>query len=184
MRQDTLRLALALALVLALIGWAVQRRAATVAERRAHVAQAAADSLRRRGDSLRVVYQTDTVRLTRWRTRWDSITGPGVVDTVPVEVIIQVADSTIQACTLALRTCEQRVAVERERGDSLQSAADQWRKVARGPWLVPRVEATLTGDLVPQVAGEVTLGRGRVKGLARVEVGEAATARFGLVWTP
>ena len=89
---------------------------------------------RARGDSIAVLvreaerleraYRVDTVRLRFTLTRWDTIKAglDTLRDTVrvPVEVvrIVQAAaDSVIQACREALRTCEERVAVERQRGD-------------------------------------------------------------------
>lgn len=80
-----------------------------------------------------------------------------------------------------VQTCEQRVAVATERGDSAeqeaahwQEAATQWKKVARGAWIRPSIEGTVTTDLVWQAAAEVTLGRGALKLLGRVDVGEGA----------
>lgn len=179
-----LNLVLAVVLVGLLLLFLRERQAAIRAERRAVTAEEAADSLRRRGDSVAVVYQVDTLRLTRWMTRWDSVTLPGVVDTVPVEVLVAVADSTIRACTVALSTCELRVATERERGDSLAVAAASWRKVARGKWVTPRLELTVTPRLDPQAAAEVSVGRGRLRVLGRAEVGDEATVRLGVSWAP
>lgn len=182
--EVNLNLVVVLALVVALILWVRERQAVSRAERRAETATAVADSLRRRGDSLAARYTVDTLRLTRWVTRWDSVTLPGVVDTVPREILVQVADSTIQACTLALGTCEARVATERERGDSLAAAAASWQRVARGPWLQPRIELTVTPQLAPEMAAEVSLGRGRLRLLARAEVGQEAAVRLGVSWSP
>lgn len=57
------------------------------------------------------VYRADTVRLTRWRTQYDTLrTTLNVHDTVEVLRFVAVADSTITACSVALVTCEQRVA--------------------------------------------------------------------------
>lgn len=153
------------------VGWALDHRARTRAEERAETATAAADSLRRVADSLEGAYRVDTLTLTRWRTRWDSIVGPGRTDTLTVEKVTLVADSTIRACTAALSTCEQRVAVEHERGDSLATAAANWQRVARGPLLRLAVEGTLTTAGAPQGAGEVTVGRGHLRALGRVELG-------------
>jgi len=204
MNRSTLWLVL-LALLLG-GGLAWQRQAISRAERRATAATAAADSLAVVADSLRAAYRVDTVRLRSWRTKWDSVTLPGTVDTIPKEVLVYVADSTIRACTQALGTCERRVAVERERGDSLQTAADQWKRVAKGPFLTPELEATTTLDWKPELAASLTLGRGRLQALARLaytytttpspvydpELGVlpdstsafTGTLRVGVRWTP
>jgi hypothetical protein len=76
------------------------------------------------------------------------------------------------------------VKTERERGDRLAVAAGQWKKVARGPWLTPRLELTVTPQLAPQAAAELSLGRNRLRLLARAEVGDEATVRLGLSWSP
>lgn len=183
-RRTTLHLVLGILLLGMLIAWGIQKRAATAATRRAEAATAAADSLRRVADSLEGAYRVDTLTLTRWRTRWDSIVGPGRTDTLTIERVIAVADTTIRACTAALSTCEQRVAVERERGDSLAVAVASWRKVARGPWLTPRLELTVTPHFQPEAAAEVTVGRNRLRLLARAEVGQEAAVRFGVSWSP
>lgn len=149
---------------------------------RAEAAELAIDSLDSVIDSLEQTYKQDTVRLTKWRTRWDTVKAG--VDTVPVETIIEVADSTINACQAALSTCETRVARERERADSIESAKKAWERLAKGPWISPRLELTVTPSLTPQAALDLTLGRGRLKVLARAEVGDTAEVRAGLSWRP
>lgn len=195
-----------LILFLLLLGttvWALERRARSEAEERAAVAEAAVDSLDQLAEQLRKQYRVDTVTLTRWKTRWDSIVGPGRTDTLTIERVILVADSTIRACEAVVKTCERRVAVERERGDSAVSAATQWKRVARGSFIRPAFEATLeTEGWTPQLAAEVTLGRGHLKVLGRLEGAQgpevcdfvpqteayacsrdwATTARLGLRW--
>lgn len=175
----------------------------------AHQKDRAVDSLTALAESLAGVYRIDTLRLTRWRVRWDSIRVPGATDTIPVEIIVQAADSVILACTAALQTCEQRVAVATARGDSAQAAARayaaaaaQWKKIARGPLIRLALEGTVTPALDWQAAGDVTFGRGRLKALARFDVGPGAetcdfqpnteaytcttptdaTVRFGVRW--
>lgn len=69
---------------------------------------------------LDTLYQRDTLRLTRWREKWDTVRQDverWKHDTVRVVEYVQVADSTIRACTAALRTCEQRAALEGQRAD-------------------------------------------------------------------
>ena len=175
-----------LALLLAAVLWAdAARRGAVVkAEAQTDSAQAlrgVVDSLRaleRRQDTV-YAGRVDTLR--QWRTRWDSVLVPGATDTVTVERVVQLADSTIRACEAVVATCEERVATARERGDSAermaehwQEAAAQWKKSARGPFIRPAVEGTLTPALAWQAAGEVTVGRGRFKVLGRLEVGNGA----------
>lgn len=60
-----------------------------------------ADSLR--ADSLERVARVDTLALTRWLTRWDSVKVPErLTDTVEVIRTIATADSTIRACREAV----------------------------------------------------------------------------------
>lgn len=84
-----------------------------------------------RADSLATVYKVDTIRLTKLKTRFDT-SFVRLVDSIPVErritdtirVPVQVlveAKEAITACTDALRTCEQRVAVERQRAEGFAS---------------------------------------------------------------
>lgn len=203
-----------LLLLLAAVLWAdAARRGAVV---RAEAATDSAQALRVVVDSLKALERRqDTIyagrvdTLRQWRTRWDSVLVPGATDTVTIERVVQVADSTIRACEAVVATCEERVATARERGDSAermaahwQEAAAQWKKAARGPFVRPAVEGTVTAGLDWQAAGEVTVGRGRFKVLARLDVGQGAetcafspnteaytcstpteaTARFGLRW--
>lgn len=75
-----------------------------------------------------VVYRTDTLQLVRWRTHWDSVR---VRDTVWVDSVVyvprDVADSTIAACTLALRDCDHIRAVN----DSLVAVLEAPRSAPR-----------------------------------------------------
>lgn len=67
---------------------------------------------------LDTVYRTDTLRLTQWRTRYDTLVETrDIHDTVWVQEFIAVADTTIKLCTAALKTCEQRVALQAKRAD-------------------------------------------------------------------
>lgn len=67
---------------------------------------------------LDTVYRTDTLHLTKWRTRYDTlIETRDIHDTVWVQEFIAVADTAIKLCTAALRTCEQRVALQAKRAD-------------------------------------------------------------------
>ena len=79
-------------------------------------------------DTIRVtdsLYRADTVRLWRVRQRWDTVVAEVEMwkhDTVRVVEYVQLADSTVRACVAALRTCEQRVALERRLRQSAESA--------------------------------------------------------------
>jgi hypothetical protein len=74
-----------------------------------------------RVDIVDTVYDVDTVRFTRWRTKYDTLADSvRITDTVWVKEMIAVADSTVAACTDALRTCEVRVAYR----DSIIAVAD------------------------------------------------------------
>ena len=71
-------------------------------------------ALRQQSQRIDSLYQTDTLTLTKWKTKWDSVLVHDTThDTITVERIIQVADSTIRSCSRALRTCEDQVAVLR-----------------------------------------------------------------------
>lgn len=69
------------------------------------------DSLRAIADQRDTVFTSDTVRLVRWQTRYDTLyQHADIMDTVWVKQFVVAADSTIKSCTAALTTCEQRVA--------------------------------------------------------------------------
>lgn len=103
-------LALALVCAVALMWRDAYERGLVDAERAGNAA-----TIRTITDTVRVrdiQYQRDTIRLTRWRDRWDSVR---VTDTVTVAQVVYVprpfADSVISACYAVLRSCEARVAV-------------------------------------------------------------------------
>jgi hypothetical protein len=87
-------------------------------------------------------FRRDTIRFTRWRDRVvtlrESLT---VTDTVEVVRFIAAQDSTIQACSAALLTCDERVRLRDARFDA---AASAWR--AERAVLAARVP-TLTDKL-------------------------------------
>lgn len=77
-------------------------------------------------------YRTDTLRLIDWRTRWDTVARDverWKHDTVRVVQFVQVADSTIRACTSALTSCDRLRQLEQERADL---AEEQLRLRTRG----------------------------------------------------
>ena len=74
---------------------------------------------------LDTVYQLDTVRLTRWRERWDTVRQDverWKHDTIRVVEYVRVADSTIRACVAALATCEQQKAALTRRAELAEEA--------------------------------------------------------------
>jgi hypothetical protein len=69
---------------------------------------------------LDTVYRRDTLRLRRLVTRWDTLretVDRWKHDTITVERVVQVADSTVQACRATVLTCEQRVALTTRRAE-------------------------------------------------------------------
>jgi hypothetical protein len=69
---------------------------------------------------LDTVYLRDTLRLRVLVTRWDTLlktVDRWKRDTLVVERVVQVADSTIRACTATVLTCEQRVALTVRRAE-------------------------------------------------------------------
>lgn len=69
---------------------------------------------------LDTVYRRDTVRLRVLVTRWDTLrqtVDRWKHDTITVVRVVQVADSTIRACTATVLTCEQRVALTTRRAE-------------------------------------------------------------------
>ena len=69
---------------------------------------------------LDTVYLRDTLRLRVLVTRWDTLrqtVDRWKHDTITVERVVQVADSTIRACTATVLTCEQRVALTTRRAE-------------------------------------------------------------------
>jgi len=150
--------------------------------------QQSVDSLRALEAVLRASYQTDTLWRTRTRTAWDTLWLPGVRDTVSVATIRRACTLSLTADSVVIAACEARVAVATERADSAQATADNWqavaetkgkeattwRRVAKGPLLRLAVEGTWSPTDDWQAAGDVTVGRGHLKALARVDVGPGA----------
>ncbi len=102
-------------------------------------AQARSDAAkwRRTADSLAKAYHIDTVRATKWKTKWDStglrqlervvdsLKALGVAKPESVPVLVPVgtlatADTAIKSCTKALATCDQLVGAERQRAIAAQ----------------------------------------------------------------
>ncbi len=120
----------------------------------------ARDSVGRLLAALDTAYTRDTVELTRWRTRWDSVTVRWTdtlrrVDTLTIDRVIAVAEGTINACTQALGTCEARVMalagdtlLLRRQRDSVQALFDRAAKPKR--WGCTVGVSYTVGDLVDQ----------------------------------
>lgn len=83
------------------------------------------EALQAQSAKLDTVYLRDTLTLTKWRNNWDALAAQWreesagerdtitLRDTITVERLIATADTTIRACTQALRTCESQQAVLR-----------------------------------------------------------------------
>jgi hypothetical protein len=112
-------------LALAVAFGGVSRRDAAFARGEAARWSRVADSLGRVTARVDTQYVTQTRTLIKWRdsvvTLRDSLT---ITDTVEVVRFIAVQDSTIQACSAALLTCDERVRLRDARFDA---AAGQWR---------------------------------------------------------
>ena len=103
------------------------------------------------------VFRRDTVRLTAWRTRYDStrLTDTVVVDSI-VYVNRDVADSTVTACTNALQSCTSLLAAERSVAANLrqQIALERKRGVCKVAGFIPcptRTAAAIGGVVVGAV---------------------------------
>ena len=104
---------------------------------------------------LDTVYQLDTVRLTRWRERWDTVRQDverWKHDTIRVVEYVRVADSTIRACVAALATCEQQKAALTRRAELAEEAYR--RTIVQVPSARRR-----TLELVGAAAAGVVIGR-------------------------
>lgn len=80
--------------------------------------------LRHQADSLAKQYRVDTVRFRVIRTQVDTLTRTvenWKTDTLKVVEYVTKADSTIRVCSLALQTCEQRVAVAQRGWDGARA---------------------------------------------------------------
>lgn len=121
---------LALCAAVAAFAYADGARDASARER---ALAARLDSLAAAAARTDTVYLRDTVRLTRWRTQWDTVrqdVDRWKHDTIEVVRFVAVAESTITACTDALRTCEARVAV---RDSALAVWQVRWDTRAKPP---------------------------------------------------
>ena len=116
-------LAYLLAAVLTLWAWQRDATALGAAIERGRVADSLLTIAEARADSLKVVYRTDTLRLWREVRRTETLTttvDQWKHDTVRVVEYVQQASQAINACTLALGTCEQRLSAQ-------EAISAQWR---------------------------------------------------------
>ena len=125
------RLATAALVVVLVLAYGCEQRKRGAAEALTATIAKERDSLARASRRIDTVYRRDTMRLTRWRdsvvTLRDSLT---LTDTVEVVRFIAVQDSTIAACSVALTTCEERVAV---RDRQLDAWRRQWEARPKPP---------------------------------------------------
>jgi|688.fasta_scaffold07997_18 hypothetical protein len=80
---------------------------------------------------LDTVYLTDTLRLWRRVTAWDTLYDTTriterITDTAWVRGTLAAADTTIRACVKTVLTCEQRVALEAKRADLAEQQLTVW----------------------------------------------------------
>jgi hypothetical protein len=103
------------------------------------------------------LYRRDTLRLRRLVTRWDTVRDSidrWKHDTVVVERVVRVADSTIRACRQALATCETRVALQQRRAELAESLlarqAARDVRAERARMAAAGVTGVVIGLLVPR----------------------------------
>lgn len=118
------------ALLWGILTWQAISAAEERGVRKARLERLAAqiETLEVRVQKLDTVYLTDTIRLARWRTVWDSVR---VTDTVVRDSVVYVArgaaDSTISACYAVVRSCEARLAARDSLASSLRAGLTQAR---------------------------------------------------------
>jgi len=97
------------------------------------------DSLRVQQVRLETLYRQDTQVFWRTKTRWDTVVllvDRWKTDTLQVVEYIQLADSSLRACASALRTCEQRLELQRQQASyQLGQVNDALRTARRDRWL-------------------------------------------------
>jgi hypothetical protein len=89
-----------------------------------HQADSALAVWQERADSLAQAYHIDTVRLTYYRSKVDTLSVDverWKRDTIQVVRYVALADSTVKACTLALHDCEARVGAVQHALDASQT---------------------------------------------------------------
>jgi hypothetical protein len=101
-------------------GWAAHQRAIGARDAMLKEARAELSALRAEGQRLDTVYVRDTLRLTRTRTRTDSVIMATTDTVLHVDTVKVLVEREREACSLALSTCESRVANAEERVANLQ----------------------------------------------------------------
>jgi hypothetical protein len=163
-------LALGIFAGMALLFWLQQQNAA-IDQAEIHSLEDFVSAIGHRAEAKRDTLQGQVRVFDRWRTRWDTLTRVDslrVTDTVWVHAVLAAADTTIRSCAIALTTCQQLAALERERADSAEQLAQLWWKVARGPFLRPSAELLFSGSH-PRAVATIEAGR-RLSAVARLEV--------------
>lgn len=134
-RSSGILIVVCLALALG-YGWEQRRRGR--AEAQTAALRAANDSLRLVARRIDTLYRVRVDTFVRWRVRLDTLTRTVEAwkhDTVKVVEYVARADSTIRACSLALETCEQRVAVRDERIRVLEATIRAMPKPRAALWV-------------------------------------------------
>ena len=145
---------LGVALIGAYQGWAYQMRERGKLELRIAQHERTNATLRHEADSLAKVYRVDTVRFRVIRTQVDTLTRTvenWKTDTLKVVEYVTKADSTIRVCSLALQTCEQRVAVAQRGWDGARKE-------------IAILKANYPSKARPWLYGAIGLGAGYLAG--------------------
>lgn len=110
------------------------------------VRESAIATLMREARHVDSIYVTDTIRLTKWKTAYDTTRDTllkHLTDTLRVVEYIHIADSTIAACSQVVLTCQVKV---EQRDSIIQQQASQL-KILRTPprrfGLIPAPSRTL-----------------------------------------
>lgn len=103
-----------------------------------HLRDSAITVLRQDSARLAGQFRVDTLNLTRWRTKWDTLLARVTdtlkrTDTVTIERVIAIADSTIRSCERAFTTCEQRAQNAEAKASALAQAKGELEKILSKP---------------------------------------------------
>lgn len=107
----------------------------------------------------------ETLYVKHWlqaKSKIDTLTDTLPVPYPVVREIVRAADTTIQACRLAVTDCQRRGDLEQARADSLQRLAGLWKQQAAGPRITlwGRGETDLAGHWFAGVEARVRLPLG------------------------
>lgn len=145
---------LAAALLSLYAGWAHYQREIGRRDILTALARAELRDAKRQIDSLGKVYRVDTLRLTRYRLKTDSLTTTVELwkhDTVRVVEYVARANSTIRVCTQALATCDAMVGAERRGRIAAETDARLLRRAMPGrltPWRHRAEGAVVAGVII------------------------------------